>query len=238
MGVHPSLLWPLDFLFGPMRGQGSPPPRPAQAALHPRPQPEPKLPALVYSEDRPALRAPRLSSEVLLTIWTNMHGPLQAWFREVECAFPDLWTERLGGWDQRGATELLGRPRPGSIGPWGASVPRGTGPDEGKPNPRHMEIICRRDRIRDQRRGRNVSPRCENKRPCGRSKQGTGREASVGGRRDGHGARGGDGRQLEAVPIHQSAVTAPGAPRPPAAQPADYPGYTGHPAPSRPVAPA
>ncbi|CAM9693939.1 unnamed protein product [Rangifer tarandus platyrhynchus] len=56
MGVHPSLLWPLDFLFGPMRGQGSPPPRPAQAALHPRPQPEPKLPALVYSEDRPALR--------------------------------------------------------------------------------------------------------------------------------------------------------------------------------------
>nr|CAI9695311.1 unnamed protein product [Rangifer tarandus platyrhynchus] len=57
MGVHPSLLWPLDFLFGPMRGQGSPPPRPAQAALHPRPQPEPKLPALVYSEDRPALRS-------------------------------------------------------------------------------------------------------------------------------------------------------------------------------------
>ena len=29
----------------------------------------------------------------------------------------------------------------------------------------------------------------------------------MGGRRDGHGARGGDGRQLEAVPIHQSAVT-------------------------------
>ena len=81
------------------------------------------------------------------------------------------------------------------------------------------------------------SPRCENKRPCGRSKQGTGREASVGGRRDGHGARGGDGRQLEAVPIHQSAVTAPGALRPPAAQPADHTGCPGHPAPSRPVAP-
>lgn len=45
----------------------------------------------------------------------------------------------------------------------------------------------------------------------------------MGGRRDGHGARGGDGWRLEAVPIHQSAVTAPGAPRPPAAQPADQP---------------
>ena len=51
---------------------------------------------------------------------------------------------------------LLRRPRPGSIGLRGASVPRGTGPDEGKPNPGHMEIICRRDRIRDQRRGGNV----------------------------------------------------------------------------------
>lgn len=51
---------------------------------------------------------------------------------------------------------LLRRPRPGSIGPRGASVPRGTGPDEGKPNPGHMEIICRRDRIRDQRRGGNL----------------------------------------------------------------------------------
>ena len=81
------------------------------------------------------------------------------------------------------------------------------------------------------------SPCCENKRPCGRSKQGTGREASVGGRRDGHGARGGDGRQLEAVPIHQSAVTAPGALRPPAAQPADHPGYSGPSLPRR-LAPA
>ena len=53
----------------------------------------------------------------------------------------------------------------------------------------------------------------------------------MGGRRDGHGARGGDGRQLEAVPIHQSAVTAPGALRPPAAQPADHPGCKGHPHP-------
>lgn len=32
----------------------------------------------------------------------------------------------------------------------GPRVPRGTGPDKGKPNPRHMEIICRRNQIRDQ----------------------------------------------------------------------------------------
>lgn len=49
----------------------------------------------------------------------------------------------------------------------------------------------------------------------------------MGGRSNGHGARGGDGRRLEAVPIHQSAVTAPGALRPPAAQPADHPGCSG-----------
>lgn len=49
----------------------------------------------------------------------------------------------------------------------------------------------------------------------------------MGGRSNGHGARGGDGRRLEVVPIHQSAVTAPGALRPPAAQPADHPGCSG-----------
>lgn len=62
------------------------------------------------------------------------------------------------------------------------------------------------------------SPCCGNKRPCAPSKQGTGREASVGGRRDGHGARGGDDRQLEAVLIHQSVVTAPRALQPPRGQ--------------------
>lgn len=79
------------------------------------------------------------------------------------------------------------------------------------------------------------SPCCGNKRPCGRSKRGAGREASVGGHSDGHGARGGDGRRLEAVPIHPSAVTAPGAQRPPAAQPADHPGC-GRPSLPHPVA--
>ena len=29
------------------------------------------------------------------------HGPLQAWFGEVECVFIELWMEQLGGWDQR-----------------------------------------------------------------------------------------------------------------------------------------
>lgn len=76
------------------------------------------------------------------------------------------------------------------------------------------------------------SPCCGNKRPCGPSKQGTGREASVGGRRDGHGARGRDDRRLEAVPIHQSAVTAPRALQPPAARPADRPAAADCPSPT------
>lgn len=41
-------------------------------------------------------------------------------------------------------------PAPLRVRPWGASVPKGDGPDEGKPNPRHMEIICQKNGIRDQ----------------------------------------------------------------------------------------
>lgn len=74
-------------------------------------------------------------------------------------------------------------------------------------------------------------PCCVNKRPCRPSKQGARRKASVGGRRDGHGARGGDGQRLEVVPIHQSPVTAPRALQPPAARPADCPAAAGHPYP-------